>query len=58
MAKVTKSFTLDEEVFAQLERLATMDCRNNSAFLNVTLKKAFDRHESDLDFLLSGDKNV
>ena len=48
--KVTKSFTLDESVFSDLEKFAELDCRNNSAFLNHTLAKAFKELELELGF--------
>ena len=50
MAKVTKSFTLDEDVFENLEQFAELDCRNNSAFLNNTLRKAFKEMKLNLGF--------
>ena len=48
--KVTKSFTLDESVFSDLERFAELDCRSNSAFLNNTLKSAFKEMDLNLGF--------
>jgi hypothetical protein len=56
MAKVTKSFTLDESVFEQLERFAELDCRNNSAFLNHTLAKAFKELELEFGFNQDNDR--
>jgi len=50
MAKVTKSFTLDESVFEGLEKFAELDCRTNSAFLNKTLKLAFREMDLNLGF--------
>jgi len=50
MAKVTKSFTLDESVFSDLEKYAELDCRKNSDFLNQTLKTAFAEMKLDEGF--------